>query len=65
MICLGIESTAHTFGVGIVDDKGNVLTNVRDIYQPKKGGIHPREASEHHTLVAKEVVEKALEEAKP
>ncbi len=25
MKCLGIESTAHTFSVGIIDDKGNIL----------------------------------------
>ena len=24
MICLGIESTAHTFGVGIIDDEGKI-----------------------------------------
>ncbi|MBU3905122.1 MAG: bifunctional N(6)-L-threonylcarbamoyladenine synthase/serine/threonine protein kinase [Nanoarchaeota archaeon] len=63
MICLGIESTAHTFGVGIMKDE-EVLANIRDMYLPKIGGIHPREASEHHTLVAKEVIEKALNEAK-
>lgn len=62
MICLGIESTAHTFGVGIMRDK-EVLANVRDIYVPKKGGIHPREASEHHINIAKEVVQKALDTA--
>ncbi len=63
MICLGIESTAHTFGVGIVKDK-EVLSNVRDIYVPKKGGIHPREATEHHSDVAADVIKKALDEAK-
>lgn len=25
MLCLGIEGTAHTFGVGIVDSRGKVL----------------------------------------
>ena len=62
MICLGIESTAHTFGVGIIDDD-KVLANVKDVYTPKKGGIHPREASQHHTDFAKEIVSKALETA--
>lgn len=64
MLCLGIEATAHTFGIGIVDDKGNVLANNRSIYQPKKGGIHPREAAEHHCLNAVSVIKEALETAK-
>lgn len=63
MICLGIESTAHTFGIGIVDDKGNVLANVWDMYQPKKGGIHPREAAEHHSDICGDIYRKALSEA--
>ncbi len=60
MICLGIESTAHTFGIGIVDNE-NVLVNIKDIYTPKKGGIHPREAAEHHTNICNEVLRKATE----
>ena len=64
MLCLGIESTAHTFGVGIVDEKGDILANVRDSFIPKLGkGIIPREAAEHHSLVADSVVRKALKEA--
>ncbi len=65
MIVLGIESTAHTFGVGIAtDEPPYILANVFDTYVPEKGGIHPREASRHHALVAKEVLRKALEKAK-
>ena len=44
MIALGIESTAHTFGVGIVDSKGKVLANVRDSFTTEKGGIIPVKA---------------------
>ncbi len=63
MICLGIESTAHTFGIGIVThDK--ILANVRDSYAPKEGGIHPREASEHHASVCDSVLKQALKKAK-
>ena len=29
MLCLGIESTAHTFGCSIVDSKGRVLSDAR------------------------------------
>ena len=32
---VGIECTAHTFGVGIVD-KGKILANIRDMYKTEK-----------------------------
>lgn len=64
MICLGLESTAHTFGVGIVTDDGKILANARDVYTPKKGGIHPREAAEHHAEVCGDVLRAALATAK-
>ncbi|MDO8740449.1 MAG: bifunctional N(6)-L-threonylcarbamoyladenine synthase/serine/threonine protein kinase [Candidatus Woesearchaeota archaeon] len=60
MICLGIESTAHTFGVGIINDKGKILANAKDSYTTEKGGIHPKEAKEHHLRVKDNVVEDAL-----
>lgn len=60
MICLGLESTAHTFGVGIINEKGKILANVKDSYTTEKGGIHPKEAKEHHLRVKDKVVEDAL-----
>lgn len=63
-ICLGIESTAHTFGVGIVTSSGEVLANECYVYRPSKGGIHPREAAQHHSSVASKVLESALRKAK-
>jgi N6-L-threonylcarbamoyladenine synthase/N6-L-threonylcarbamoyladenine synthase/protein kinase Bud32 len=48
MLCLGIEGTAHSVGVGIVDSECNILANLIKMYHPKKGGIHPREAANHH-----------------
>lgn len=48
MICLGIEGTAHTIGVGIVDDDCKILANVSKMIDGSKGGIHPREAANHH-----------------
>ncbi|MCX6750771.1 MAG: bifunctional N(6)-L-threonylcarbamoyladenine synthase/serine/threonine protein kinase [Candidatus Pacearchaeota archaeon] len=58
-LVLGIESTAHTFGIGIVkDDK--IIANVRDMYTTEKGGIIPSEAAKHHAKVSKEIYEKAL-----
>ncbi len=63
MICLGIEGTAHTFGVGIVSSKGKVLANVARVYKPKEGGIHPRESAQAHTRNARLVLDEALREA--
>ena len=48
MLALGIEGTAHTVGVGIVDGSCRVLANVYGMIKPEKGGIHPREAANHH-----------------
>ena len=63
MICLGIESTAHTFGCGISDDKGRIYANVIDAYKTETGGIHPSEAKKHHEDVKDKVVEDALKNA--
>jgi len=63
MIGLGIESTAHTFGIGILDDK-KILSDVKDIYKPPHGsGIHPGEARDHHQKIKEEVLKRSLEEA--
>jgi N6-L-threonylcarbamoyladenine synthase/N6-L-threonylcarbamoyladenine synthase/protein kinase Bud32 len=64
MICLGIEGTAHTAGIGIMDDSGRVLANMIDMISGEKGGIHPREAANHHVQVIPELIDKALAEAK-
>lgn len=57
MIVLGIESTAHTFGIGITNGK-KILCNVKDIYVPKEGwGIVPGEAAKHHESKAQKVLE--------
>ena len=63
VIVLGIESTAHTFGCGIVDSEGRILANVNDTYVPAKGGIHPRESAQHHSDVASSVIRRALSTA--
>jgi len=63
MICLGIESTAHTFGVGIVDSHCNVLANERSSLKTEKGGIHPQKAADHHVENGAAVIGAALEKA--
>jgi universal protein Kae1 len=62
--CIGIESTADDFGIGIVSYTGDVLSNVSNCYIPKEGGIHPREAARHHAEVADKVLAEALFNAK-
>ena len=60
---LGIESTAHTFGIGIVNDKGETIANIKDTLKVKEGGFLPREAAEHHYNVAKDILTNVLKEA--
>lgn len=63
MLTLGIEGTAHTLGVGIVDTDRKVIANVLDMYRPAEGGLHPREAANHHGDVVASLIVKATEEA--
>ena len=66
MITLGIEGTAHSIGVGIVSDtNGNcrVLSNLIKTYHPKKGGIHPREAANHHATHIAGLIHDSVETA--
>jgi glycoprotease/Kae1 family metallohydrolase len=62
MITLGIESTAHTLGIGI-EKNGKVLSNVMDTYKPEKEGIMPRKAADHHANCISSVLSVALSEA--
>lgn len=59
---IGIESTAHTFGVGVVHKK-KILANVKDMYRPLQGGIIPVESARHHKAVAETLWNEALEHA--
>ncbi len=66
MIALGIEGTAHSIGVGIIkesQEKCRVLSNVIKTYQPKKGGIHPREAANHHATYLPGLISESLQTA--
>ena len=60
---LGIESTAHTFGVAVVDGFGKILSNVKDSYTTKEGGMIPLEVREHHKEISEKLYVQALEEA--
>lgn len=70
MLCLGIESTAHTFACSVVKRSDSkfypfILSDVRDTFKaPEGSGIHPREAARHHASVAIDVLKKSLEMSK-
>ncbi len=63
MLALGIEGTAHTVGVGIVDEACRVRANVWDMIKPETGGIHPREAANHHAELIVPLLVQATEAA--
>jgi N6-L-threonylcarbamoyladenine synthase/protein kinase Bud32 len=63
-LCLGIETTADDFSVGILDFEGKILANVIDAFIAETGGIHPREAARHHAQVAGEVLSTAFQRAR-
>lgn len=62
MIVLGIESTAHTFGVGIVKNK-KILANEKAAFVSDDGGMIPKDVSEHHLQMFDGVIQKALDKA--
>ncbi len=61
---LGIETTAHTFGVAILDLDGKILINIKDVYTTEKGGMIPIEVRKHHKEVSEKLYQKALEDSK-
>lgn len=66
MISLGIEGTAHTVSIGIVekiDDKCKILSHISRMYKPEKGGIHPREAANHHAKYIPSIIKESIEKA--
>ena len=60
-IILGIESTAHTFSIGWVDGLGVPGKSVSSFVRPIKGGIHPREAADHHAKNAGNILQELLD----
>ena len=59
-LVIGIESTAHTLGIGIISfPPFRVLADVRYKYRPEKGGLHPRFVAEY--MISN--TDKALSEA--
>ena len=63
MISLGIESTAHTFGIGIIDSDGNILANVKKTFTTSKGGMIPHEVAEFHREHTNNIIAEALQKS--
>lgn len=63
MNVLGIEGTAWNLSAALVDEK-TVLLERSSTYVPAKGGIHPREASQHHADHMAEVIGYVISKAR-
>lgn len=63
MLCLGIESTAHTFGMAVVDNKGKIYANVFRSFTTDQGGMIPAQVAQHHVDVCGNVLQESLAKA--
>jgi len=63
LFCLGIESTAHTFGVSVVYGK-KILSNEKKSFTTTEGGMIPSDVADHHVEIFDEVFLSALNKAK-
>ena len=61
MWTLGIESTAHTLSFGLINADGIPFPSSTSTIKPEKGGIHPREAADHHKEAASRLLKDALD----
>ena len=57
---LGIEGTAWNLSAAIFDR--DLISLVSRPYSPAQGGIHPREAAQHHASVMKELISSILQD---
>lgn len=62
-LILGLEGTAWNLSAALVSE-ANPISEAESTYKPKYGGIHPREAAQHHASEIKDVVSRALQGAK-
>jgi universal protein Kae1 len=67
MIILGIESTAHTFGIGIIkitNNKKEILANKKSSYITDEGGMIPSKVAQHHVDNLDLIINSAITESK-
>lgn len=62
MAVMGIESSAHTLGVGI-SDNGKVIANAKGMYSVGSGGMIPMKVADFHTANVRTVIRNALRES--
>ena len=62
MLTLGVESSAHTFGIGIVK-YGKVLANEKSMYKIGTTGMIPKKVAQFHVENSTSVLERALAKA--
>ena len=55
-LVLGIESTAHTWSVGIMGFNGEVFSVVNDTFIPDIGGLHPYLVKVQHLTIFMRVI---------
>ena len=60
-VIIGVESTAHTLSFGLVSKSGEPRSSYSALFRPKEGGIHPREAADHHSTEAPKLVEQLMQ----
>lgn len=62
MLVMGIESSAHTLGVGVVKD-GKIIANVKAMYEIGGGGILPAKAADLHATNIGRIIKSAVDAA--
>ncbi len=62
MAVIGIESSAHTLGVGIADN-GRVIANAKEMYSIGSTGMIPMKVADFHAGNVRSVIKNALKEA--
>ncbi len=62
MAVLGIESSAHTFGVGVIEN-GKVLANFKSMYKISDKGLVPSKVADFHSRNGKRAIEAALKKS--
>ncbi len=63
-VVVGVESTAHTLSFGLVEMNGTAHPSKSSLFRPEEGGIHPREAADHHSEVAAGLLSSLVNEYK-
>jgi len=61
-IILGIESTAHTFGIAVVKDR-KILSNCKKVFTTESGGLIPMDVAKHHSENKNEIYFEALDKS--